>query len=980
MGKHREIVKRQNAKTPKRQNCGTGYQPVGTLVRESLLVPTPPANPFACARPTIEAQASREGIPAEVGARKDSRTSDACHSDDANSAFSILHSAVGSTVAPPTTKPLTEPSTTPYKEHPSGPVGRSERRIDGVEKVTGTALYGADLFFNRADYFAQVVRSPIPHGRLIAVNKEKALRIPCMIAVYTAEDMPKGATNRQGLIHRDHPVLVEDRIRYRGDAVAIAVAQSERAAQRGRDAVEIEYEELPVVADMDDALSPDAPKLHSDGNIMGGKRIRKGDADAALEESDAIVSETFVTQTVDHAFLDIEAGIACWDGNLLTIHVSGQWAHEERRLTALALGLPIEAVRIITPATGGAFGGREDLSIQVYLGLVALHHPGKTIAMRYSREESMRARHKRHSLRIHYTLGAKSDGTLTAAKITVYSEEGAYASTGPAVHRKASSHSTGPYRIPNVHVDVFGVFTNNNPTGAMRGFGACQMAIAYEGMMDRMARRLGIDRIELRRKNLIRPGDEVTTGQRIPIVTATECLDATLKQFREGCSTGDIYGSGYQPLSEPHDTRSQPVNDNCGTGVTPVTHLRDGGATIENPKSAVPNPQSQIRNPQSPLPPHLRRGWGASVICFGLGYGDGFPDASRATVRFNKDNRLEVLTGGVEYGQGLLNMVGQIAAAELGVPIGQVDVIWADTGRTQESGSSSATRQTYFTGNAVRIAASELREQVLDVAGKMLHVHPHELDLRGAPARRVGTAHQNPAAPASSRCPEEPTPSPYILGRFDPAICLPLENVLKEARARKYKLEASGIFKPRTVCEDFDTGLSPSAFITYLFASHVAQVLVDTETGEVRVERHVACHDVGKAINPQSVEGQMIGGATQGIGMALMEEVVMDGGRMMNPNFTDYILPTFRDVPAIETVILETDDPGGPFGARGIGEPPLIAAVPAVLNAIADALGEFPHTTPCTPQRVWELLHPDEALVPYEARFKSAPPHAQLTK
>ncbi len=794
--------------------------------------------------------------------------------------------------APVRTKPLIDPSTTPYKESPKGPVGRSEKRIDGTEKVLGTALYGADLFYNRADYFAQVVRSEKAHARIVKIDTADALRVPGVLAVYTAKDMPPGATNRQGLIHRDHPVLAEDKVLYRGDAVAIVVAQTERAVVRGRDAVRVEYEDLPVVADFDDALAEDAPKLHPDGNIMGGKRIRKGDADAALAESDVIVSETFVTQTVDHAFLDIEAGIGQWDGHLLTLHVSGQWAHEERRLTALALGLPMEAVRIITPATGGAFGGREDLSIQVYLGLVALKHPGKTIAMRYSREESMRARHKRHAMRIHYTVGAKKDGTLTAAKITVYSDEGAYASTGPAVLRKAASHSTGPLRVPNVYVDVYGVFTNNNPTGAMRGFGACQMAIAYCGMMDRLAERLGMDRVELWRKNLIRSGDEVTTGQRIPIATAIECMDAALKQFR----------------SKKKDDR--------------------------------------------PLAPHEKRGWGMSVICFGLGYGDGFPDASRAIVKFNAAGRLEVYTGGVEYGQGLLNMAGQIAAEELGVPFSQVDVIWADTGRTLESGSSSATRQTYFTGNAVKIAASELREQVLDIAGKLLGVHPHELDLHDGKA----------------------------VGRYNAKLVVPIDKLVEEGRRRKYSLEATGIFKPRTVCENYDTGQSPRSFITYLFASHIAQVVVDIETGEVRVERFIACHDVGKAINPQSVAGQMIGGATQGIGMALMEEVIMDDGVMRNPNFTDYILPTFRDVPTIETVIVENDDPGGPYGARGIGEPPLIAATPAVLSAIGNAIGVCPHTTPCNPQRVWELLHPEEAQVPYAARLSLAPGHAMMFK
>lgn len=791
---------------------------------------------------------------------------------------------------PTRTQPSVDPSQSPYKESPHGPVGRSERRVDGVEKVTGAAQYGADLFPNRADYFACVLRSEQPHANILGIDTSAALRVHGVIAVYTHEDMP--GTNRQGLIHRDHPVLCEGRVLYRGDGVAIVVAETELAAIAGSKAIKVEYEPLPVVASIDDALDEDAPRLHPNGNVMGGKRIRKGDAETALAESDVVISETFQTQTVDHAFLDLEAGISHWDGNMLTIHASGQWAHEERRLVALALGMPLEAVRIVTPATGGAFGGREDLSIQCYLGMVALKHPGKTIALRYSREESMRARHKRHAIRIHFTLGAKPDGTLTAAKITVFSDEGAYASTGPAVLRKASSHATGPLRLPHVWVDVYGVFTNNNPTGAMRGFGACQMAIAYNGMMDRLAERLGMDPVEVRRKNMIVSGDDVTTGQRIPISTAIECMDAALEQYR----------------SKPTDVK--------------------------------------------PLGPHQRRGWGISNICFGLGYGDGFPDASRANVKFSKTGRLEVYTGGVEYGQGLLNVVAQIAAEDLGMPMSELDVIWADTGRTRESGSSSATRQTYFTGNAVKIAASELREEVLDIAGKMLHVHPHELDLRDG----------------------------KIVGRFDATLECAIREVVEAGFKRGYKLEGEGIFKPRTVCEDFETGQSPRSFVTYLFGSHIAQVVVDIETGEVRLERYVACHDVGKAINPQSVRGQIAGGATQGIGMALMEEVVMDAGRMLNPNFTDYILPTFRDIPEIECVILENDDPGGPYGARGIGEPTLIAATPAVLSAIGNAIGIAPHTTPCNPQRVWELMHPAEAQVPPDSRFATAPQHASMSR
>jgi CO/xanthine dehydrogenase Mo-binding subunit len=481
----------------------------------------------------------------------------------------------------------------------------------------------------------------------------------------------------------------------------------------------------------------------------------------------------------------------------------------------------------------------------------------------------VRARHKRHAIRVEYTLGARRDGTLTAAKVTVWSDEGAYASTGPAVMRKASSHATGPYRVPNVNVDVYGVYTNNNPTGAMRGFGACQMAIGYEGMMDRLADELGCDRFELRRKNLIRSGDDVATGQRIQVATAVECLEAAMTRFRE---TG-------QPIQQPSE-------------------------------------------------PHLRRGYGMSAICFGLGYGDGFPDCARARVALDDEGRAVVYTGGVDVGQGFDTTMAQIAAGELGWDVDQVRVVAADTALTEEAGSSSATRQTYFSGNAVRTAASEVKEQLLDAAGKHLQVHPHEIAIADGwvtvtadPQRRVSTA-----------------------------------DLVAEARRRGYTLEARALFKPRTVCEDFATGQSPRAFVTYLFGAHVSQVLVDVETGEVKVERHVACHDVGKAVNPKAVEGQMVGGVAQGIGMALMEEVVTRDGRILNPNFTDYILPTLHDVPPVECVILENDDPGGPFGARGIGEPPLIGAVPAVLGAIHDAVGVAPTVLPCTPERVWRMI------------------------
>ncbi|MCP4248027.1 MAG: xanthine dehydrogenase family protein molybdopterin-binding subunit [bacterium] len=798
-------------------------------------------------------------------------------------------------------RPELPPSTTPYTDRAHPVVGQSCRRLDGADKVTGAQRYGADLIPGQAELFAVMVRSDQAHARVLSIDPAAARAVDGVVGVYLHGDVP--GTNRHGLIRRDHPVLAEDRVRYLGDVVALVVAETEAAAHQGAAAVKVAYEPLPVIADIDAALADGAYALYPDGNVMGGKRIRKGDADAALASADVVVTETFQTQTVDHAFLDLESGIARYDSTgdgLLTIQASGQWVHEERRLIALALGLEPEHIRIIQPATGGAFGGREDLSIQLYMGLAALKHPDKTVAVRYDRAESMRARHKRHAIRVEYTVGARRDGTLTAAKVIVWSDEGAYASTGPAVMRKASSHATGPYRVPNISVDVYGIHTNNNPTGAMRGFGACQMAIAYEGVMDRLAKKLDCDRYELRRKNLIHSGDEVTTGQHMHLATVDQCLDAAMERFLR--------------------------DDPCGYVVADAGTRGHGEAEIEN-AALVGSPCPRVSVVQPPEQ-HLRRGWGMSAICFGLGYGDGFPDCARARVGFDEQGQLVVYTGGVDVGQGLVNMVAQLAADELGLDLGDVRVVAADTALTSESGSSSATRQTYFTGNAVKMAAEEVKEQLLDIAGSHLRVHPHEIELTGG----------------------------WACSNADTERCVRIADLVTEGRERGYSLDARTLFKPRTVCEDFDTGQSPRAFVTYLFGAHVSQVLVDIETGEVKVERHIACHDVGKAINPQAVEGQIAGGVAQGIGMALMEEVVTRNGRILNANFTDYILPTVHDVPPVECLILENDDPGGPFGARGVGEPPLIGAVPAVLSAIADAIGAYPNHLPCTPERVWRLI------------------------
>ena len=760
---------------------------------------------------------------------------------------------------------VTAKSSSAYETGPMKVVGQSALRLDALGKVTGDTKYGQDLF-SKKFLFAKVLRAAHPHAEILRIDTTAAKKLPGVVTVLTHKDVT--GTNLHGLIRRDQEALCSMKVRYLGDAIAIVVAKDEATAIEALQHIRVDYKPLPAVFNFDDAFQPDAPKIHAEGNVLGEKHLRKGDASKAMAEADVVVEDTIQTQTADHAFLDLEAGRAKWDGKTLTIEVPGQWIHEECRLIALALGLPVEKVRIIQPATGGAFGGREDISIQIYLGLCALKLKGKTVCLRYSRSESMIVRHKRHPIRIHYKLGAKKDGTLVAAQITFYVDKGAYASTGIAVMRKASSHATGPYKVPNIAVDVIGVFTNNNPCGAMRGFGAAQTAVAYEGLMDRLATKLGMDKAELRRKNLVKSGDEVTTGQVVPYATAVECFDAVL-----------------QKIDWPHRSYETPA-------------------------------------------PHLKRGYGVSIVCFGLGYGDGFPDASRARCRLRPDGIIEVYSSGCDVGQGLINMVAQITAEEIGLPLDRVRPILADTARTPESGSSSATRQTYFTGSAVQIAAAELKKQLQDIAGAYLKELVYEIKIENGEA----------------------------FNYFRPEKRITLKEIAREGKRRGYSLEAMGVYKPPTMPENTKTGQSLRAFVTYLFGSHACQLLVDTETGEVKIERYIACHDVGKAINPDQVIGQIQGGVTMGIGMALMEEVVLKNGRILNAGFTDYILPTIRDVPEIECIILENPDPGGPFGARGIGEPPLIGSGPAILSAIYDAIGKPIRELPATPERVWRTL------------------------
>lgn len=752
-------------------------------------------------------------------------------------------------------------------DKPTHVVGRNSSKIDAPDKVTGHAQYGAD-FHPENCLYAVALRSACAHAEIVNRDISKAKALEGVQGVYLSEDIE--GTNMHGLIRRDQEGIASKHVRYMGDVVALVVADSLETARQALKLIEIEYKELPGIFSFEDAMAEDAYSLHPKGNILNTTLIRKGDMDAGWKQSDVVVEQTLETQSVDHAFLEPEAGISWFADGILNLYSAGQWLHEERRMVSVALGIPVSKVRVIQPAIGGAFGGREDISIQILLGLAALKHPGHSIKMQYTRAESTISRHKRHPMRVKFKLGATSEGKLTAAEVLIYSDEGAYASTGIAVLRKATSHATGPYKIDNVKVDAYAVFTNNNPTGAMRGFGACQIAYCYETMMNVLAQELKIDPLELRLKNVIQDGDSVTTGQILPnSVGATETLTQAAKEF------------GWNERSYEGASK------------------------------------------------YCKKGFGIGNICFGLGYGDGFPDASRAEVRVNEDDSIELLTSAIDYGQGAKTMLGMIVAEQLGVTSEEVSVHTPDTFLTPESGSSSATRQTYFSGNAVKLAADELVTILFDVAVELIPSVPYEMEV-----------HDH-----------------HIRSMENHDIKVPLKEVFAAARTRGVEMKGKGLFRPRTTPLDPETGLGDRCFSTYVFGTHMAEVEVDMETGRVRVLRMVAAHDLGKALHPQNAAGQIEGGLAMGVGMALCEEVDFVDGKIRNPGFTDYILPTLRDVPEVTPILVEDEEPLGPFGAKGVGEPPLIAANAAVLNAIHDAIGKPVTKLPAKPETVWKLLN-----------------------
>jgi xanthine dehydrogenase D subunit len=743
-------------------------------------------------------------------------------------------------------------------------VGDSAARPDGVAKVTGQFAFSSDLWADDALWGA-TLRSPHPRARIRGIDLTEAVRLPGVYAVLTHEDVP--GAKCFGLEHADQPVLAIDEVRYQGEPVAVVAADHPETARRAVARIRVDYEVLPPVTDPQAALAPDAEPVHPGGNLVRHVRIRHGEPDTATAE--VVVTGEYRVGMQDQAFLGPESGLAvpAEDGGV-DLYVATQWLHVDQAQVAASLGLAPERVRLSLAGVGGAFGAREDLSMQIHACMLALR-TGRPVRMVYSREESFFGHVHRHPARLRYEHGATRDGRLVYVRAHIVLDGGAYASSSTAVAANAATLGIGPYRVPHVAMDTYAAYTNNPPCGAMRGFGAVQACFAYESQMDKLAAAVGLDPVQVRLRNALRAGSTMPTGQRVDGPVAVTELLARVRDA---------------PPAPARPPAADPLVLPGGAGNT--TH---GEAVVRGVGYAI----------------------GIKNVCFS----EGFDDYTTARVRLEVaggEPAVLVHTAACEVGQGLVTVQAQIARTELGVP--RVTVATADTS-VGSAGSSSASRQTYMTGGAVKAACDAVRRRVVERA-EALAGHP----LPGA--RLAGGA---------VVC--DGGHSPDTDGDTRPFVVDLAELLGDEA------VEETVVWRHRpTRPIDPVTGQG-DAHVQYAFAAHRATVDVDVELGLVKVVEIVTAQDVGRAVNPQAVEGQIHGGTAQGIGLALMEEIQVVDGVVRNPSFTDYLIPTILDVPPMRLHVLELADPHAPYGLRGVGEPPTISSTPAVVAAVRAASG-----------------------------------------
>ena len=726
-------------------------------------------------------------------------------------------------------------------------IGKVITRVDAEAKVTGEALYPGDINFENQLYM-KTLFSELPHAVIKSIDISEAEKMPGVILVLTAKDVPN---NEYGLIMPDQPVLCgpesnnpnADRTRCVSDQIALVIAETENIASSALSKIKVTYDELPVINNPDEALLKDAIRIHQDheDNVLLHYKVRDGDIEKGFNNSDVIVEGVYQTPMQEHAYLQPEAGLSYVDeNNRITVIVGGQWVHEDQEQIAHSLSIPLDKIRIIYPAIGGAFGGREDMSVQITLALATfklsekgIHRPVKTV---WTREESIIGHHKRHAYKIFSKWGANKEGKILAAEVKIVADAGAYAYTSTKVQGNATLMCTGPYEVPNVKVDSYTVFTNNVPGGAFRGFGGPQAAFSAEMQINKLAEKLNLDPVEIRIRNVLKDGSKLPVKSPMP-------AGVSLSEVIERCAIE----AGWKKI--------------------------DG---IWN------NPNLKYTSNNNKL-----KGLGFACGYKNIGFSFGAPENCWATIKIIGGAEIEKVIlyhAGAEVGQGSHTVFCQMAADAVGVEVEKVELIASDTSTSDNSGSVSASRMTFMAGNSIY------------GAGKL----------------------------ALEKWKNEERPA---IGRY------------------QYK-------PPITTPYDKDTGECIPNF-SYGYVAEVVEAEVDPETGEVHLSKVICADDVGKAINPQLVVGQIEGAIVQAAGYGLMENFIQENGYVKTSQLSTYLIPTVLDIPdEINSIIMEHPNPIGPWGARGVGEMPYIPLVPAISSAIHAATGVWFDHFPMTPENV----------------------------
>jgi CO/xanthine dehydrogenase Mo-binding subunit len=740
-------------------------------------------------------------------------------------------------------------------------IGQSAIRKDARDKVTGEAAYTADISLPNMRYGA-ILRSPHHHARVKAIDTSTIPQNSGVITVLTTEDIP--GNQLFGALIQDQPVLAKDVVRFVGEPVALVIAETKQAACEALIEILVDYEILEPVFDPQEALSPQAPKVHPSGNLATRYEVCEGDVELAFSQADLVIEETFSVPRISPGYLETENSLARWnDDESITVWVSSQKPFEDRHEIASVLGMPEEKVQVKSAVIGGAFGGKEDSSLAVITALGAWAIKGN-LQLVNSRWESFLAHPKRHPAKLNYKLAAAKDGRLLGLKAIVHLDTGAYASYGPAVGSLLTEVIPGPYRISNVYAETLVCYTNSPIGGAMRGFGSPQPHFAMESMMDRLAEKLDLDPIEIRKINVLKPGDQLFT--RVVVDETANALAVCLQKAEETISR----------------LKAIPPADGCQSGV------------------------------------------GLALAVQSMGLGAKVPDTSSNRLTWQPDGKVLIDLGAPDLGQGLATVAEQMVAEALGLPYSQVLSNPIDTATSPNGGVSCASRMTYLVGNGLLMASEQLITSLLIQAAELLRVPVDQLKYQhGQVVTENGETY--PVAEFASRAADE--------------------GVM-------IKAESTATFE---YPEDITPQHLPIGMphIRFTFGAQVVRVEVDPELGTVNVTDVVAIHDVGKVINRRSVEGQIEGGVSMGLGYALSEDVTLKPDQNWVDSFSQYLMPTTKDMPNnLEVVLLEIPEKTGPFGAKGIGEIVLVPTAPAIANAVYDAVGVRFNKIPIMPSEL----------------------------